>query len=288
MDGVDINAVSFSDQKIKLMGSERISPMIANAIKDHEEGSAASSDNLEKVANKLCLKSNQELLIEAVALERLKENAEQAEKVAEIEYIEQMISLVSHMHDHLVTKTQSQSSNPVSIPPDFCCPLSLNLMSDPVIVSSGQTYERAFIRKWIDLGLTVCPKTRQTLAHTNLIPNYTVKALIAHWCEKNNVKLPYPTKSTISDQPSSAKDTSPRHPRSLSQDSLTVAAINGSKLETERVSRGSSEDRPGERRLKSDDLLMISSLSLCHNRTNSAPITRNTVCYYGLMKKTKS
>ncbi|MBA0653655.1 hypothetical protein Goklo_020802 [Gossypium klotzschianum] len=68
-------------------------------------------------------------------------------------------------------------------------------MTDPVIVASGQTYERAFIKKWIGLGLIVCPKTRQTLAHTNLIPNYTVKALIANWCESNNVKLPDPMKS---------------------------------------------------------------------------------------------
>ncbi|CAI0405655.1 unnamed protein product [Linum tenue] len=67
-------------------------------------------------------------------------------------------------------------------------------MTDPVIVASGQTYERAFIKNWIELGLTVCPKTRHTLAHTNLIPNYTVKALIANWCELNNVKLPVPVK----------------------------------------------------------------------------------------------
>jgi hypothetical protein len=106
------------------------------------------------------------------------------------------------MHDRLIMTRQSQSCSPVQIPADFCCPLSLELMTDPVIVSSGQTYERAFIKKWIDLGLTVCPKTRQTLAHTNLITNYTVKALIANWCESNNVKLPDPMKSTSLNQPS--------------------------------------------------------------------------------------
>ncbi|KAL8498546.1 hypothetical protein ACS0TY_021760 [Phlomoides rotata] len=307
-----VELIVASIEKIKHMGSEQISPILLNAIKDHEESSGVGSERLEKVADKLSLKSNQELLIEAVALERLKENSEQAEKFAEVECIDQMISLVTHMHDRLVMRTQSQICNPVPIPSDFCCPLSLELMSDPVIVASGQTYERAFIRKWIDLGLTVCPKTKQTLAHTNLIPNYTVKALIAHWCEKNNVKLPDLTKSAISDQPSSLlvnavsvgitrvdssgtpeqslgspvkssfsssaterQSTSPYHPRSLSEDSLAVAAINGSTLETGRVSTESSEDRSGERRLKSGDLLMISSSSLGHNRTNSAPITRN-------------
>ena len=177
------------------MGYEQTSTILQEAIRDQVQGAGSSSESLMKLADSLSLRSNQELLIEAVALEKLKENAEQAEKTEEVEYIDQMITLATHMHDRLIIMKQSQSCNPIPIPTDFCCPLSLELMTDPVIVASGQTYERAFIRKWLDLGLTVCPKTRQTLAHTNLIPNYTVKALIANWCESNNVKLPDPVKS---------------------------------------------------------------------------------------------
>ncbi|XP_052626604.1 U-box domain-containing protein 4 [Lactuca sativa] len=177
-------------QKIKHMGHEKSSSILSKAIRDQTDGSGPSVDSRSKIADFLNLKSNQELLIEAVALEKLKENAEQAEKIGDLEVIEEMINLVTHMIDCLIESKQSESSNPVPIPPDFCCPLSLELMTDPVIVASGQTYERGYIRKWLDLGLTVCPKTMQTLAHTNLIPNYTVKALIANWCESNNVKLP--------------------------------------------------------------------------------------------------
>ncbi|VFR02770.1 unnamed protein product [Cuscuta campestris] len=178
--------------KIKSTDYELLPVLIRKAIQDQVEGSRASSDSMTKVADCLSLKSNQELLIELVALEKLKENAEQTEKSEEVEYIEHMIALVANMHDSLVMMKHSESCTSVPIPPDFCCPLSLELMRDPVIVSSGQTYERVFIRNWIDLGLNVCPKTRQTLAHTNLIPNYTVKALIASWCESNNVKLSDP------------------------------------------------------------------------------------------------
>ncbi|RDX84863.1 U-box domain-containing protein 4, partial [Mucuna pruriens] len=189
-------------QKLKLLGHEETSPVIKEAITKQLENVGPSSEVLAKIADSLGLRSNQEVLIEAVALERLKENAEQSEKTAEAEYIDQMIAVVTRTHDHLVMLKQAQSSSPVPIPADFCCPLSLELMTDPVIVASGQTYERAFIKNWIDLGLTVCPKTRQTLAHTNLIPNYTVKALIANWCEVNNVQLVDPTKSTNLNQPS--------------------------------------------------------------------------------------
>ncbi|KAM1291716.1 hypothetical protein ACFX13_019103 [Malus domestica] len=182
-------------QKLEHMGYEQMSTVIKDAISDQVEGVGPSSEILVKIAEGLSLKSNQEILIEAVALEKLKENAEQSEKIEEAEYIEQMISLVTRMHERLITIKQAESCSPVPIPADFCCPLSLELMTDPVIVASGQTYERTFIKNWIGLGLTVCPKTRQTLAHTNLIPNYTVKALIANWCESNNVKLPDPIKS---------------------------------------------------------------------------------------------
>ncbi|KAL8521339.1 hypothetical protein ACS0TY_011752 [Phlomoides rotata] len=283
-------------EKIKFVGSEQTSSIIIKTIKDHVEGSGASSESLAEVADSLGLQSNQELLIEAVALDKLKENAEQAEKTGEAEYIDQMIALVTHMHELLVMMKQSQICNPVAIPPDFCCPLSLELMTDPVIVASGQTYERAFIRNWIDLGLTVCPKTRQTLAHTNLIPNYTVKALIANWCESNNVKLPDPTKSINLNQPSSLlanaesggvrrlnnsstperslgspigspsiptrrESTFPSHPRSFSEDSLTEASLNGNGLDVETVSPRSSEDRSdhsGERTLNLGGPLLMS------------------------------
>lgn len=262
---LSVTSLELSAQKLKHIGYEQTSATIMQAVKDQVEGSGASSENLAKIADCLSLKSNQELLIEAVALEKLKENAEQAEKTGEAEYIDQMIALVTHMHDRFVMMKQSQSCSPVPIPPDFCCPLSLELMTDPVIVASGQTYERAFIRKWIDLGLTVCPKTRQTLAHTNLIPNYTVKALIASWCESNNVKLPDPLNSMNLNQPALllaesgvARDsqgqahlrvnlsTSPDSTRSLSSPRNNVISSSGIQQEGSRSPsihpRSSSED----------------------------------------------
>ncbi|PON36546.1 Beta-catenin [Parasponia andersonii] len=76
------------------------------------------------------------------------------------------------------------------IPDDFRCPISLELMKDPVIVSTGQTYERSCIQKWLEAGHKTCPKTQQTLLHTALTPNYVLKSLIALWCESNGVELP--------------------------------------------------------------------------------------------------
>ncbi|EPS71103.1 hypothetical protein M569_03654 [Genlisea aurea] len=80
-------------------------------------------------------------------------------------------------------------SNPV-IPVDFLCPISLELMRDPVIVATGQTYERTSIQRWIDCGNKTCPKTQQKLRHLGLTPNHVLRSLISQWCAENNVDHP--------------------------------------------------------------------------------------------------
>ncbi|XP_010666679.2 U-box domain-containing protein 14 [Beta vulgaris subsp. vulgaris] len=113
---------------------------------------------------------------------------------------EMMSSLFKKLNDYLLTvnpevdmsavdKSMIKHRSPV-IPDDFRCPISLELMKDPVIVSTGQTYERSCIQKWLDAGHKTCPKTQQTLLHTALTPNYVLKSLITLWCESNGVELP--------------------------------------------------------------------------------------------------
>ncbi|KAK8367460.1 hypothetical protein V6Z12_A02G186600 [Gossypium hirsutum] len=184
-------------QKIKHVEYEQTSSVIKEAKRDQVGNFGPSSEILLRIAESLSLNSNMEVLIEAVALEKLKESTAQAKKLAEVECIDQLIALITNMHHCLFLKKQSPTCSSVPTPLDFICPLSLELMTDPVIVASGQTYERAFIKKWFDLGLIVCPKTWQTLVHTLFIPNYTMKALIANWCESNNVKLPNLVESTL-------------------------------------------------------------------------------------------
>ncbi|GMH15445.1 hypothetical protein Nepgr_017286 [Nepenthes gracilis] len=115
------------------------------------------------MAGCLVLRLNQEVLIEVVTFKKLKDNAENDEKNAEVEYNDRLISLIKHIHDHLVLMKQSQCCTLVSIPVDFCYLLSLELLIDLVIIFSDQTHERAYVRKWLDLGLIICLKRRQTL-----------------------------------------------------------------------------------------------------------------------------
>ncbi|KAJ7980868.1 RING-type E3 ubiquitin transferase [Quillaja saponaria] len=85
--------------------------------------------------------------------------------------------------------TEKNHQAPV-VPDDFRCPISLELMKDPVIVSTGQTYERSCIEKWLEAGHGTCPKTQQSLSNTVLTPNYVLRSLIAQWCEANGIEPP--------------------------------------------------------------------------------------------------
>ncbi|WOL15012.1 protein spotted leaf 11 [Canna indica] len=119
------------------------------------------------------------------------------------ENIEKMSMLLKKIKDFVLTQnpemgTQSNSmpflvdGRPKipTVPDDFRCPISLELMKDPVIVATGQTYERTCIEKWLASGHDTCPKTQQRLSSMSLTPNYVLRSLIEQWCEANGVDPP--------------------------------------------------------------------------------------------------
>ncbi|CAO2825069.1 unnamed protein product [Amaranthus hypochondriacus] len=117
--------------------------------------------------------------------------------------------------------------NNIEIPSHFICPISLQLMRDPVTISSGITYDRECIEKWLFTRKNnMCPVTKQPLIklsssddHDDLtlmiIPNHTLRRLIQSWCILHTSdgveRIPTPkqppiiTKSTITKLISDAK-----------------------------------------------------------------------------------
>jgi hypothetical protein len=75
----------------------------------------------------------------------------------------------------------------VNPPEDFLCPINIDIMRDPVIVATGQTYERTAIARWLESGHHTCPKSGQKLPHLNVLPNYALRNVISQWCLENNV-----------------------------------------------------------------------------------------------------
>ncbi|XP_020583197.1 U-box domain-containing protein 1-like [Phalaenopsis equestris] len=89
-----------------------------------------------------------------------------------------------------VSSTTLSSSTSFIIPDEFRCPITLDLMRDPVIVASGHSYDRIAISRWINSGHHTCPKSGNKLIHMALIPNYALKSLIEQWCKEHNFLTP--------------------------------------------------------------------------------------------------
>ncbi|CAM6127116.1 unnamed protein product [Calypogeia fissa] len=77
----------------------------------------------------------------------------------------------------------------LSVPVDFMCPISLDLMTDPVTLTTGQTYDRRSIEKWFETGHTTCPSTMQVVKGNDVAPNRTLQRLIRRWCACNDFNV---------------------------------------------------------------------------------------------------
>ncbi|BFG22874.1 U-box domain-containing protein 13-like [Prunus yedoensis var. nudiflora] len=131
-------------------------------------------------------------------------------------------------YDH---SSSSQSLIP-NVPDEFRCPISLDLMKDPVIVASGHTYDRNSIAQWINSGHQTCPKSGQKLIHMALIPNYALKSLMQQWCEENNVPQVQSSPSSSSDlERSNSKRDLYEH--AVDHISVVKAAVDAVKLTAE-------------------------------------------------------
>lgn len=71
------------------------------------------------------------------------------------------------------------------VPDHFRCPISLDLMCDPVTASTGITYDRQSIEGWLERGNLNCPVTGKPIDIHELIPNHSTRKLIQQWCVEN-------------------------------------------------------------------------------------------------------
>ena len=69
-------------------------------------------------------------------------------------------------------------------PSDFKCPISKELMDDPVVTDGGGTYERECIEEWLSTH-TRDPETNAELESRRLVPNRALLRVISAWKQKH-------------------------------------------------------------------------------------------------------
>jgi len=65
-----------------------------------------------------------------------------------------------------------------TIPDEFVCPISFEVMTDPVAASDGHTYQRETIETWLGAGNRSSPMTNEPLESLTLVPIHALRNLI--------------------------------------------------------------------------------------------------------------
>ncbi|KAL5792189.1 hypothetical protein ACOSP7_000783 [Xanthoceras sorbifolium] len=124
------------------------------------------------------------------------ENARLRKDQAEAIQMEQIIALLERAdatssplekETKYFSKRKSLGSQPLEPLQSFYCPITRDVMVDPVETSSGQTFERSAIEKWFSTGNKLCPLTMTLLDTSILRPNKTLRQSIEEWKDRNSM-----------------------------------------------------------------------------------------------------
>ena len=72
-------------------------------------------------------------------------------------------------------------------PTAFICPITCDVMVEPVVAADGNSYEAAEIVQWLSKTQT-SPLTNEPLLHTDLLPNIALRHAIEEWCGRQQTR----------------------------------------------------------------------------------------------------
>jgi hypothetical protein len=84
----------------------------------------------------------------------------------------------------LASMNTGASAASVEPPSMFVCPITQEVMADPVFASDGFTYEREAIEGWI-ANHNTSPMTNLPLPHPHLTANLALRSSVKEWCDQH-------------------------------------------------------------------------------------------------------
>ncbi|XP_050879878.1 U-box domain-containing protein 18 [Lathyrus oleraceus] len=187
---------------------ERQTKRVISILNQFEKGTEPEVDSIKQVLDYLEIKTwldcNEEIKFLQYEIESEQEQEKEVSLLSGLKcflcYCR--VVLFETIDFQLITRNRSETRCRRSIemstcvPDDYRCPISLELMTDPVTVSTGQTYNRASIQQWFKAGNITCPKTGEKLVSTEVFPNTALKTIIQQFCYNNRISIS-PTKSHV-------------------------------------------------------------------------------------------
>ncbi|MED6163003.1 hypothetical protein PIB30_075824 [Stylosanthes scabra] len=149
---------------------------IANAIGVPMESDALKKEFQELTCEMERARSRKDV-VEALHMEQLIAVLEKAD----------LITSVQEKENRYIEKRNSLGRTPLEPLHSFYCPISGDIMVDPVETSTGKTFERSAIERWFAQGNTQCPLTMLPVDTKILRPNKTLRQSIQEWKDRNTI-----------------------------------------------------------------------------------------------------
>ena len=71
----------------------------------------------------------------------------------------------------------------VAILNEYLCPITLDIMFDPVVTADGFSYEKSAFLRWLETGHKNSPQTNEKLKHDDVTPNHSLRSRIQNFRE---------------------------------------------------------------------------------------------------------
>ncbi|XP_020226141.1 U-box domain-containing protein 44 [Cajanus cajan] len=177
------------------LAEEEILEKIDSGIRENNVDRSYANNLLFLIAQAVGIRNDRSTI--KMELEKFKSEIEDArlkKDLAEARQMDQIIALLeradaaSSPRDKELkyfAKRQSLGSQILEPLQSFYCPITQDVMVDPVEISSGQTFERSAIEKWFAEGNNLCPMTLIPLDTSILRPNKKLKQSIHEWKDRN-------------------------------------------------------------------------------------------------------
>jgi hypothetical protein len=169
------------------LATDKIASEIEDSISQNSKNQENAEKLLEKIAEAVGASMNASMVQnELELLKQEKEEMEDQKKQAEALQLSQLIQflysteIVTRPQDDIIAAYHQQY--PID---SFICPLCNEMMTDPVAVLCGHSFERKAIQEHFKRGERKCPTCKQELPSMDLTPNLSLRNSIEEWKQRD-------------------------------------------------------------------------------------------------------
>ncbi|GAV82584.1 U-box domain-containing protein [Cephalotus follicularis] len=167
------------------VATETIAKKIESLISQNDRNRENSIKLLQIIAEVVGGSANASMIQnELTLLKQEKEEMESQKKHAEALQLSQLIQLL--YSTEIATMPQNEEASHQAYPIEsFICPLCNEMMTDPVAIFCGHSFERVAVLEYFKRGYKNCPTCRLEIPSLELTPNVNLRNSIEEWKQRD-------------------------------------------------------------------------------------------------------